>query len=207
MRVLCGLLLAACCAAQQWEAGPLAGGGFYNNVSISNAFGRGTTGLAPGPAFGAYLVQNLYKNLSGEIRYTFQRGDLKVSSGNVTAGFRGVTHAIHYDWLLHTRKKGSSLRPFLAAGAGFKGFRGTGTEAPYQPLGKLALLTRTSEWKPLVSLGGGVAVRLAGWAVLRAEFRDYLTPFPQKVIAPVGQANLKRWLHDFLPSVGVGFTF
>lgn len=207
MRMLMGLLLAACCAGQTWEAGALAGGGFYKEVSVSNSFGRGAAGLAPGPAFGGYLVQNLYKKLSGEIRYTFQRGDLRVTSGNVQATFRGVTHAIHYDWLLHTRRKGSSVRPFVAAGAGFKGFRGTGTETPYQPLGKLALLTRTSEWKPLISLGGGVAVRLARWAVLRAEFRDYLSPFPQKVIAPAGQADLNRWLHDFVPSVGVGLTF
>jgi hypothetical protein len=207
MRLLLGVLLSACCAAQQWEAGPLAGGGFYHNVSISNSFGSGRTGIASGAAFGAYLVQNLYKNLSGEIRYTFQRGDLEVSSGGVKAGFRGATHAIHYDWLLHVRKKGSSVRPFIAAGAGFKGFRGTGTETPYQPLGRLALLTRTSEWKPLVSVGGGVAVKLARWAVLRAEFRDYLTRFPQNVIAPVGAANLDRWLHDFVPSAGVGLTF
>jgi hypothetical protein len=207
MRMLVGLLLAACCAGQTWEAGALAGGGFYNEVSVSNSFGRGAAGLASGAAFGGYLVQNLYKNLSGEIRYAFQRGNLQVTSGNVRASFRGATHAIHYDWLLHTSNRGASLRPFLAAGAGFKGFRGTGTESPYQPLGKLALLTQTSEWKPLISLGGGVAVRLASWAVLRAEFRDYLTPFPQKVIAPAGQADLNRWLHDFVPSLGVGLTF
>ena len=50
-------------------------------------------------------------------------------------------------------------------------------------------------------------VRLSGRLWLAAEMRDYLTPFPKKVIAPVGGASLDRWLHDLAPSLALGLRF
>jgi hypothetical protein len=42
---------------------------------------------------------------------------------------------------------------------------------------------------------------------LQAEFRDYLTPAPKQVIAPVGASKLGGWVHDFVPLVGLSFGF
>jgi len=213
MRIRCtsiaAALLAAAAAglAQQWEVNGLAGGGAYRNLDFANRYGPATVGLAPGALFGASLVQHYYRYVSGEIRWAFQRSDLKVASGGETVKFRASTHAIHYDWLIHTRPREVWVRPFFAAGAGFKQFRGTGAERAYQPLSQFALLTRTTEWKALLSLGGGVRVRLSGRISLAAEVRDYLTPFPSKVIAPVGGASLDRWLHNFVPSLALGLRF
>jgi hypothetical protein len=208
-RAVAAALLAAgaACLAQEWEVNGLAGGGAYRNVDLANRFGRATVGLTPGALFGASLVQHYYRYVSGEIRWAFQRSDLKAASGAETVKFRGSAHAIHYDWLIHTRPREAPLRPFFAAGAGFRNFRGTGAESAYQPLSQFALLTRTTEWKPLVSLGAGVRVRLSARISLAAEFRDYLTPFPRKVIEPVGGSSLDRWLHDFVPSLALGIRF
>lgn len=201
------LLGGAVCLAQNWEVAGLAGGGAYRGLSMANSSGRATVGFSAGALFGAALVQHRYRYASGEIRYAFQRSDLRASSGGEVAKFRGSTHAIHYDWLVHTQPRAATVRPFFAAGAGVKGYRGTGTERAYQPLSQFALLTRTTEWKPLICLGAGVRIRLSGRASLAAEFRDYLTRFPINVIAPVGGASLDRWLHDLVPSLALGIRF
>jgi len=207
-RGLAGLfLLALPGLSQQWEMNGVVGVGAYRNLTLSNAYGRATTGFTTGALFGVSLLQHRYEHVSGEIRYVFQRSDLKVASGGTTAKFRGSTHALHYDWLIHTRPRRAWARPFVAFGSGFKSFSGTGTEQAYQPLSQFALLTRTQEWKPLVTLGAGVRFRLAAWASLAAEFRDYLTPFPRNVIAPVGGATLDRWLHDLTTSLALGIRF
>jgi hypothetical protein len=201
------LATSAACLAQEWEVNGLAGGGAYRNLAMANRFGQATVGFSPGALFGASLVQHYYRLVSGEIRWTFQRSDLKATSGAETVKFRGSAHALHYDWLIHTQPREAAVRPFFAAGAGFRNFRGTGTENAYQPLSQFVLLTRTTEWKPLVSLGGGVRVRLGQRFSLLAEIRDYLTPFPRKIIEPAGGASLDRWLHDLTPSLGLGVRF
>jgi len=37
--------------------------------------------------------------------------------------------------------------------------------------------------------------------------RDYITPFPNKVIAPAPGAKVGGWLQDFVPMFGVSWTF
>lgn len=208
MKRIAGLFfLALTACAQNWEVGALAGGGFsINHPKINSPFGSAEAGIANGPVFGAFLTQNLYKHVSGEIRYVYQRGDLELSSGSRQATFRGDSHTIHYDWLLHAAGREAKVRPFLAAGAGFKLYRGTGAETMHQALEEVALLTRTREWKPLVSVGAGVAISLSRWARLRLEVRDYLTPFPRRVIAPIA-GNAPGWLHDLTPTVSLSIRF
>lgn len=209
LRAVAAVLLGAgaACLAQDWEVAGVAGGGAFRNLEMANRYGRATVGMTPGALLGASLIQHYYRYVSGEIRWTFQRSDLKVASGGETVKFRASAHAIHYDWLFHTQPRKAWVRPFLAAGAGFRQFRGTGVERAYQPLSQFALLTRTREWKPLLSLGGGVRLRLQGRIWLAAEVRDYLSPFPTQVIAPVGGASLERWLHDIVPSLALGVRF
>ena len=74
-------------------------------------------------------------------------------------------------------------------------------------LERFAALTRTSEFVPLLSLGGGVRIRIGNNAFLRFDFRDYVTPFPTKVIAPAPGAAVSGWLHDLTPMVGISAFF
>jgi len=213
MRVRLGLaaatlvLAGAACLGQEWEVNGLAGGSVYRNLGLANRFGSAQAGFATGPMYGASVVQHYYDHMSGEIRWAYQRGDLRLASSGTVEKFRGSSHAFHYDWHFYASPRKAPVRPFLAVGAGFKNYRGTGLERAYQPLSQFALLTRTTEWKPLISVGGGVRVRLGQRCSLTAELRDYLTPFPRKVIVPLGGASLGRWMHDFVPSVGIGVRF
>src|SRR4051812_11420014 len=100
--------------AQQWEIGGGAGGSFLPAVSVSSPKGSATTGFQPGLAAGFYFGQNLYKHLSGEIRYTFLQSDLKLASGGTTATFAGNTHAVHYDLLIHTAGREARAQAFAA---------------------------------------------------------------------------------------------
>jgi hypothetical protein len=102
---------------------------------------------------------------------------------------------------------GARVRWFLLAGAGFKRYEGTGTETMLQPLSEYAMLTRTAEWKPLVTFGGGVSWQLSERVRMRVDVRDYLTPFPHRVIEARMGTDLHGWLHDFTPAVGIGLTF
>ena len=119
----------------------------------------------------------------------------------------GEAHAVHYDFLVYATKRGSFIRPFVAAGGGVKFYRGRGPDVVFQPLNRLALLTRTNEVKALGSVGAGVKVRLGEHLGIRFEFRDFITPFPRKVIAPsIGATISSGIIHDFVPMVGVTYT-
>ncbi len=179
------------CFAGEFELG-VAGGGHLL---------RGATVTAP--AGTAKAGQRLYRTVTGEVRYTYLQGALKLSSGGAETDFGGDTHAIHYDFLIHPYKSEAKIQPFAAAGAGVKVFRGAGKESAYQPLSQFAYLTKTTEWKPLVSVGGGIRATLSPKMSVRVDFRDYMTPFPKNVIAPGRGATIKGWLHDFVPMVGI----
>jgi hypothetical protein len=96
---------------------------------------------------------------------------------------------------------------FIAGGAGVKVYSGTGTEQTYQPLSNIALLTKTNQWQPLVSVGGGVKFSLTQASMLRLEAHDYLTPFPKNVIAPAEGSKVGGWLSDFVLEAGLSFAF
>jgi len=192
--------------AQKWEIGAVAGGGFSNNLTATNATGSAKAGLAIGPAFGAIVSQNLYRRVSGEMRYTYQFSDLKLSANGESARFQGSTHAFHYDILVHSGSEHSRVRAFVAGGGGVRVFRGTGEEVTYQPLSDFALLTRTREAKPLVTFGGGIKCAISTHILLRVEVRDYFSAFPAKVIAPAPDAKLTGWLHGIVPMFGITAT-
>jgi opacity protein-like surface antigen len=200
------LLVPAACFAQFWEVGGAAGSGFGQSLAVTNPMGTAMAGLANGPAFGYILGHSSQKHLGGELRYTYSNSDLKVSQGT-QATFKGLSHSMHYDLVVYPKAVSSRFRPFLSVGGGFRVFRGTGKETAYQQLSSYALLTKTQEWKPLITPGGGIKFLVAPRVALRVEFRDYITPFPKLVIAPAPGAKLSGWLHDFVPMVGVTFVF
>ena len=201
-----GILLmaaSASCFAQQWEVGGTGGAAFLPGVKIASPLGAATTGFQTGIAAGAFVSQNLYPHISGEIHYGFLQSNLKLQSGGTQVTFAGMSHVVHYDLILHTNKKDSRSQYFVAFGGGMRIFTGTGKEAAYQPLSQFAYLTRTQELKPLASVGAGIKYKLSPRVVLRTEFRDYITPFPKTVIAPAPNSKIGSILHTFVPMVGI----
>lgn len=209
LRLVCVVLLAGALSGargENAELGLAGGGSFFENKSVQAPFGRADAGFSRGFAAGVWGGHN-YRWIGGEIRYLFENQQLRVASGATRADFRGRTHAIHYNLLLHAAPAGAKVRPFVAVGGGIKGYQGTGTERLYQPLQEYALLTRTSQWKGLAVFGGGVKWALSPRLTMRLEVYDYLTEFPEKVIAPAPGASLGGWIHNIVPAVGVGFGF
>ncbi len=193
--------------AQKGEAGVSGGGSFFTTQTVTAARGTGEVGFENGFSVGGWIGHNLYRHLSGEIHYNYERNDLKLSSGGTKVTFAGQAHAVHYDVLIYGTPTGSRVRPYGLVGVGAKQYRGTGTEAAFQPLSTLAILTKTKELQWLATFGGGVKVGLGGSLFLRLEFRDYMTRFPQVVIAPVPGAAIGGWIHNLVGQAGVGFTF
>ncbi|MGA3099835.1 MAG: hypothetical protein ABSF25_25555 [Bryobacteraceae bacterium] len=197
---------AAGCFAQQWEFGAGVGGSLPINVPVTAPGGSATAGFQDGVAIGAYLGQNLYSHVSGEIHYGFMMSDLCVKSGGAEATFSGQSHVLHYDVVLHTGGRTARKQAFLSIGGGMRVFRGTGTEAQYQPLMQYAYLTKTQELKPMGTVGVGVKAAISAKLLFRAEIRDYITPFPTQVVTPAVNATFGRnILHDFVPMVSLIF--
>ena len=203
------LLTAAsvCCFGQKWEFGGLGGAGFLSTVNVSSPLGSATTGLQTGLAAGAFFGENLYPHISGEFHYEYLQSGLEIKSGGQQATFAGNSHAVHYDLILHTNKKGSRTQMFVAMGAGLRIFRGTGTEEAYQPLSQFGFMTKTQQLKPMASVGAGVRFTLARKLYLRTEFRDFISPFPTQVIAPAPGAKFGSILQDFVPMVALSYEF
>jgi hypothetical protein len=193
--------------AQQWEVGGMGGVRFLSNVSVTAPAGSATAGFATGFAAGAYVGQNLYPHLSGELHYDFLQSGLKLSAGGSSATFSGVAHALHYDLLLTTAKRESPKQFFVAFGGGMKVFRGTGKEAAYQPLSQYGYFTKTQQVEPMASVGAGVKYRIGQRLFLRAQVFDFITPFPKDIIAPPPGSKYGSILHDFVPMVGISYEF
>jgi hypothetical protein len=204
------LLMAAFGSAafgQQWEFGGMGGGTFLDSVTATGAVGAATAGFQTGFAAGAFFGQNLYRHISGELRYGFLQSDLSLKGGGSQASFKGVSHVVHYDLILHTNRRGSRAQLFVALGGGMRIFRGTGTEEAYQPLSQFGYFTKTQALKPMASVGAGVRWSLTGRLFMRAEFRDYITMFPKEIITPAPGMKYGNLLHDLVPMVGISYEF
>ena len=201
------LAAAATCPAQQWEFGGLGGGGFLSDVAVAGPVGSATAGFQTGAAFGAFFGHNTYNHIGGELRYAYLQNNLQLSSGGSSVSFAGVAHVLHYDLILRTNPRNSRVQFFAAIGGGMKVFRGTGTEAAYQPLSQYGYFTKTQVLKPMTSVGGGMKFIIARRVFLRTEFRDYITAFPKDLIAPAPGAKFGSILHDFVPMVGLSYEF
>jgi hypothetical protein len=57
----------------------------------------------------------------------------------------------------------------------------------------------------MATFGGGVKFRLSPHVSMRAEVRDYLTPFPKELITPAPGAKIGSWLNDIVPMVTVSY--
>lgn len=201
------ILAPASSFAQKWELGGGIGGSFFTSQTVKNVVTSGNASLSDALAASFWIGNNSSRMLGGEFRYDYENTSLNLSNTTAHAKFGADTHAFHYDFLFHLAPNESPVRPFVSAGGGVKLYRGTGQEAAYQPLASLALLTKTSELKPLLSFGAGLKIAVTPIIQIRVEVRDALTPFPKSVITPAQGSKLGGWLQDFMVSGGVSAVF
>lgn len=193
---------------QGGEAGFAGGGSFYLNRTVSAPAGEAKVGFGPGFVASAWIGHNNHRYVGGEVRYTFGWNDMKLEApGASKYTFGGRSHAFYYSLHLHTAPTESKVRPFFAAGGGVKGFQGTGTEVPDQPGQDIIILTKTSEWKPLIVFGGGIKIAVSDGMQFRVEVYDHFTQAPTNVVAPAPGVDFGGWFHNFTPQVGISFTF
>jgi hypothetical protein len=43
--------------------------------------------------------------------------------------------------------------------------------------------------------------------LLRLDFRDYISPFPEELFVTAQGAKIHGWLHDFVPLGGISWVF
>jgi hypothetical protein len=194
-------------AQGQWEPGrwTLGGvGGWATNPesTATNSLGEARVRMEPGLAVGALAAHDMYEFVSGEIRYMYRRNEFGARTPGQEFRFGGHSHLVHYDIVAHVTRRTAVVRPFLAVGGGVRIFRGTGEESASQPTDDFVVLTRTRETKPMVSAGAGVKVQV-NRITFQAEFRDYISPVPNRIILPVPGTQLSGWMHDWMPLFGI----
>jgi|SRR5215472_17694812 len=210
---LCSFTLAAAissvCQAQPWELGAIGGYGWYHDSSITNANGSAQSGFPARAAFGVTLTENMYHYFGGEIRYLFRFGGPELKSSGLEANLNGHTNLVTYDFLFYTSSKESSIRPYIAAGAGIKVYTGLGPRylVLNQPLANFALLRSVNQVEPAISVGGGMKFLLPKRTQLRVDFRAYMTPLPDQLFRPTGLSVIRGWLFDFVPLAGISYVF
>jgi hypothetical protein len=201
------MLLAPLAVAQQWEAGGLGGFSFNPSTTVTNSSGTATTGFKNGFLVGAFAGSDDYARLSGEASYIFRQSDSMVSSGGQEVDFAGHTQFLDFRMLVHATSRESRIRPFVAIGGGVAIYSGTGQPNAAQPLNDFVALTNTRETKPMISGAGGIKCRLSQHVGLRFEFRDYATPFPNRLIAPVPGTTVGGWAQNFVVMGGISGIF
>jgi hypothetical protein len=196
---------AASCFGQKWEFGGMGGAGFLSNVNVTGPTGSATAGFGSGGAFGGFLGENLYPHWSGELAYMYLQNDLHIASNGTNATFTGNAQVVHYDILYHTNRKGSKMQAYVAVGGGMKEFRGTGVQQAYQPNYQFGYMTNTRQLKPMADAGAGLRFELRPHVFVRTEFRDYITMFPQQIIAPAPGAKFGKILNDVVPTMAISY--
>jgi len=205
--LIAAALFAPGCLAQDTEIGGAIGYGVYRDGSIYAPGGKAEAGIRNRFAAGVVFGDDLYNHLSGEIRYLYHDGHAFLSAGGVKADMQGQSHTFTYDLLFHLKEREHRIRPFFVAGGGVKGYVVAGPAPLPQPIPNIASLVTVDEWKPVISLGGGVKFRFYKNIILRGDFRDYLTTFPRRQIVPAANGTARGIFQQFTPFFGVSYTF
>lgn len=208
LALTCWLLASAAYAQNQnWYVGVNGGYGFSPKLTISGITPEAKTGLQDGGALGAYFGEDTHKYWSGEVRYLHRWDNLSLSSAGTTVKFRGHSDIVHADFLRHFARRGSMVRPFIAAGGGVRFLSGTGDESAAQPLGSYAALTATRETLPMIDAALGIRIKGRKGAEVRFEVRDYMSPAPSKVITVAPGGSLGGWFNDVVASGSLAYNF
>jgi hypothetical protein len=194
----------AVCFAQESQVGIAAGFGLYNDAMVTSSSGSVQAGFSPRLVTSAVVGHRFPNHFALEGRYTFQDGNSELRSGVVQTTLDADAHSVLGELLWYPTSISRRWRPFLAAGTGLKVYQATEAPTNRPPL-SFGTLGNVSQTKPLITFGGGIQyVLLSGWA-LRADVRDYGTPFPNHVFnLPSDRAG---WVHDFVPTIGVSHRF
>jgi hypothetical protein len=72
---------------------------------------------------------------------------------------------------------------------------------------KIAGLVGANQWRALVTGGAGVKFRMTDHILVRADFRDYITAFPTRLIVPAANGTDHGIFNQFTPLVGVSYVF
>jgi len=198
---LAAFFCATACFAGDFELGLSVGYGAYRNASVTSPAGSAVAGFDNRIAAGAFFGEDLYQHLSGEVRYDFQDGGGFLSTTGAQQSISGRSHAVHYDFLLHARRREAALRPFVAFGGGIKEYQFTGPSAAFFP----AALIHGHQAVGLLSVGAGVRYRVTNRIYVRGDFRDYITPMPTSLFRPAAGAHDEGFFHQFTPMVSVSF--
>jgi hypothetical protein len=201
------LTLSPECLAQAWELGAASGYGWHYDPTVNNAGQSARAGFHPGLAVGAVFGENLYTYIGGEVRYLFRWGSPQLQYQGLRATMSGYSNLLTYDLLVHMTRKDSRLRPYAAGGAGIKIYTGTTAQVITQPLTQFALLLPVTQVEPAISVGGGLKYQLARHILLRADFRTYMTPLPNELFRTRADSSIRGWVFDFVPQVGISYTF
>jgi hypothetical protein len=193
--------------AADMEVGAAGGFGFYQDATVTNASGTAKAGFGPRFALSGLAGRNWGEHLAVEGRYTFQDGDLALSSQGREANLDGDAQSALGEMLLYANSKESRFRVFAAGGAGVKIYQGTQRITGPRPLSDFASLQKASQACPLLTFGGGVKYALSPRWIVRLDVRDYVTPFPTGVITPAAGAHIGGWLHDLVPTLGISRVF
>jgi hypothetical protein len=201
------LLFSAVSFAQNWEIGGFGGWATQMGSKSKGSAGEATVGFKDGFVGGAYGGNESFRFWSGELRYLYRNGAAQVDGDVGKASLSAHQHQVTYDVLGHFVERGNKVRPFIAFGGGVKYAKGTGAEAAVQPGSQYALLTATSQILPVVSLGGGVKVKVTDNFGIRFDFRDYISPAPDKILYPAQGQSIKGWMHDLTFMVGLSYLW
>ena len=151
--------------------------------------------------------EDLYDYVSGEFRYVYHDGHPFLGSGSARSEIQGQSHTLTYDIVAHAKPRESRLRPFVAAGWGAKGYIIAGPAPTMPALTNVGSLTTRDEWHLVVDVGGGLKYRLTRYLLVRVDFRDYMTTFPKRQIAPAPGNTSRGIFQQFTVLPGVSCTF
>lgn len=201
-------LCAGLAPAETWELGGIASFNFLKSTTIQRDSASAKAGLEHMAGASFYAGHREKRMLAGEFHYGFRPGALKLTGSGADVKFASSSHLVHYDLqLLPMRGNVKKWEPYFNFGGGLRYISGSGRQTAFQGYNNLAVLSRTSEILPLLSVAAGMRTKLSKHTFFRVEFRDNITPFPGKVIFVNRQASSGGWWHDFSPAVGFGVTF
>jgi hypothetical protein len=204
---MAALALSLPCLAQEWELGAAGGYGWYSNPSIISPAGSIQSGFAPKGAIGVVFGQNMYEHIGGEVRYLFQFGGPRLQSQGTDVSATGYSNLVTYDLLFHLTNRESRFRPYVAGGAGVKVYTGGELRFASPPFPGSAVLVPNNQVEAAISVGAGLKYRVARHALLRLDFRTYMTPFPNEILRPTGISQVHGWIYNFVPLGGISYTF
>jgi hypothetical protein len=202
---LATVALAAPAAAQKWEVGAGGGAAFYNSKQVTGPDGTVSAKFKPNLGVTAYLAQ-IGNRVGGEVRYTMLFNGMELTGGSASSSMGGRTQSVGYNVLIYTNGKDAKTRGYVLAGGGMKQYTGTGSDTVLPALIRTAVLTETSQWKPMVTAGVGVRMKAGEKSYLRAELLVQGTETPTDVITPV-LGNLGGWYFSFSPMVSLSYVW